>query len=561
VARMLLHLNIENFALVDKLEVDFKTGMNVLTGETGAGKSIIVGAIAQLLGEKADKDDIRSGTKMAVVEGEFDISGLNIIQEILNKSDIESDGNRITLRKEIPINRASRSFINGQMVTLTQLKEISNHLAELFGQHSHQQLLDEKNHQSFLDRFAGLTEEVDKLSEIYRNWQICKKNLNNLVKRRDTDKRERELLLFQRDEIEKARIRAGEEEELLNERRILDSAQLLGEKSGLIINLLDGDDNAVLTSLNVCRKELTNMSGKDQSLESKADLLEQILVNIEDLRTEIEAYMSNIPNDPKRLEDINLRLDEIYLLKKKYGGSEELVLQTLDQIKQQLTTKIDIDDNISLVRNEEENLKNKYYHLAEEISTLRKKAAIELSRKVAEELVRVGMDSAKFEYEFIYEQDPDGLDLNGSKVKPSPEGLETGRFLISANPGEPVKPLARTASGGEISRIMLALKAADKKVHIGHLPLMVFDEIDAGIGGKTAIKVAERLAEASQNAQLLIITHLHQIASVADHHYAVEKVVAKGDSGRKVVKLQELNKSKRKQEIERMISLPGEINV
>nr|MBN2278221.1 DNA repair protein RecN [candidate division Zixibacteria bacterium] len=558
---MLKHLAIENFALVDRLEIDFKPGLNVLTGETGAGKSIIVGAIAQLLGEKADKDDIRSGTKLAVIEGEFDLSGNDTIKRILDSLQIEYEESIIILRREIPENRASRSFINGRMVPLVQLREITAHLAELFGQHSHQQLLDEKNHLLFLDRYAGLTHPIEALQDVYHGWQGVKRDLAGLEARRDTERNERELLLFQKEEIEKARIRAGEEEELLAERKILDSSQVLGEKSNLILSLLDGDDSTALSILNTCRRELTTMAGLDKSLEKKAEMLDQAIINLEELRSEIEAYLSDIPDDPERLEAINLRLDEIYRLKKKYGGSEEAILTTLTRINEQLMVKIDVDDRLRILGTEEKDLRHKYCRQAGEISAERRKAAADLAARVGQELELVGMEAARFEFEFDYESDPDGIEFEKRKLKPGPLGWETGRFLISANPGEPFKPLARTASGGEISRIMLAIKAADKKYYKEFRPLMVFDEIDAGIGGQTANLVAGRLAAAAREAQLLVITHLHQIAGLADHHFAVEKTDSKGRSGRKIISIRELNKPERRKEIDRMISLPNGINI
>ncbi|UCD95166.1 MAG: AAA family ATPase, partial [Candidatus Zixiibacteriota bacterium] len=236
---MLRRLHIENFALVDELDIDFLDGMSVLTGETGAGKSIIVGAIGRLLGEKADKDDIRSGARLAAIEGDFDIKASPEIQDALNNLEIESDGEAMTLRREIITNRPSKSFINGQMVTLARLREISGHLAELFGQHSHQLLLDEKNHQSFLDRFAGISDDVETLREIHAGWQKTKLELAQLESRKEIEKNERELLLFQKEEIEKAKIRVGEEEELIAEKKILDSSQLLGEKSASILQMLD----------------------------------------------------------------------------------------------------------------------------------------------------------------------------------------------------------------------------------------------------------------------------------------------------------------------------------
>jgi len=553
---MIKRLYIENFALVEKLEINFEEGMNVLTGETGAGKSIIVGALACLLGEKAGKDDIRSGTKLAVIESDFNINNFPEIKNSLNEIDIDCNEDIITIRREIPRTKSSKCFINGQLITVTQLKTVTDNLAELFGQHSHQLLLDEKHHPAFLDRYARLENKVIELRQIYNDWDRTKKELLHLRSRIEIEKNERELLLFQKEEIEKAKIFPGEEEQLTTEKKILDASQILGEKSSSILNLTEQNENSALELLNICRKELTDMTGFDEALLKKAELLDQAIINLEEFRGEIEAYLSDIPDNPERLEEINLRLDEIYRLKKKYGGSEESILSTLDQINEQLKHKINVDERISILENEENRIFEKYKSLALDISAIRKKASADLEKTVVKELNKLGIDSASFEYEFIYEENSDGINMENRIVKPGPDGLETGRFLISANPGEPLKPLAKTASGGEISRIMLALKASERKQYKKYQPLLVFDEIDAGIGGETANIVAERLLDLSKEYQLLVITHLHQIAAAGNAHYAVTKTDTK--SKRKTVSVRQLNKTERKSEIKRMLSLPQE---
>jgi DNA repair protein RecN (Recombination protein N) len=556
---MIKRIYIENFALVEKLEINFEDGMNVLTGETGAGKSIIVGALACLLGERAGKDDIRTGAKLAAIEAEFTVSGIPKIENKLIELEIDCDDSVINLRREVPLTRSSKCFINNRLVTLAQLKSITDDLAELFGQHSHQLLLDERNHPAFLDRFARLDEKVNILRQIYHNWDSTKKELANLQSRIEIEKNERELLLFQKEEIEKAKISSGEEEQLIAEKKILDSSQILGEKSSLILYLLEQNENSALEILNSCQKELTGITNLDERLVKKAELLDQAIINLEEFRGEIEAYLSDIPDNPERLEEINLRLDEIYRLKKKYGGSEESILSTLEKIYEQLKLKINVDERISILENEENRLFEKYKTLALEISAVRKKASAELEKMVIKELKNLGIDSAAFEYEFIYEDDTDGIKLENRIVRMGPDGLESGRFLISANPGEPLKPLAQTASGGEISRIMLALKASDRKKSKKYKPLLVFDEIDSGIGGETANIVAERLKRLSDDYQLLVITHLHQIAALGDNHYAVAKIDTK--SKRKIISVRQLDKAEKKTEIKRMLSLPQEIEI
>jgi len=547
---MLRRLYLENFALTDKLEIEFDSGLSVLTGETGAGKSIIVGAIARMLGERADRDDIRSGCTQAVIESDFDISGengdnLSDIHAELDNLDIEIDSDILNIRREIFAKRSSKSYINGRLVTLGQLRRIGRYLAELYGQHSHQRLLDENNHLAFLDSFTGTTDKVEKLRWLFNNWDKTGKELEQLISNREQRKRELELLKFQKEEIEKADIRVGEETELQDEKRLLDSSQKLAGKASNILNLIDRQEPSAIEILETCRSEFSEMALIDKSLSKTGELLNQAIININELRTEIESYQSSIPDDPNRQEQINIRLDELFRLKNKYGGSEEAIIATLDRINEKIGDKLNIDDKIrSLQQQQKENF-DRYYRLASEISSKRKKASKNLSKKVEQELAQLGMDKSKFQFEFRYESDTAGIEWDGKKIKPLPDGFETGRFLISANPGEPLKPLAGTASGGEISRIMLALKAAEKqniKKPDGSGNLLVFDEIDVGIGGVTANAVAEKLDLLAQRYQLLVVTHLHQIAAKGRYHYAVKKTSQKS-TGRNIITVRKLNSS------------------
>lgn len=549
---MLKRLYLENFALVDKLEIEFFSGMNVLTGETGAGKSIIVGALARILGETAEKDDIRSGFKMAAAEADFDISGRDDIAEALKRLEIEPDGDIITIRREIFLKKASRCLLNSQQITLKDLRPLSTLLAELYGQHSHQLLLDENNHLGFLDHFGGLDDDAETVRDYYYNWEAATKRLSRLLATRDHAQRERELLLFQKEEIEKAEIQVGEEEKLLAERKILDSSRTLNEKSNLILSLLDDRETSAIELLGGAQKELSDMARLDETLKDSEELIEQAVINIEELRANIEAYRSSIPDDPARQEEINLRLDELFRLKKKYGGSEESILKTLEEIDHGLINRPDVDREIKQFREQEKNALAEYTEKAFELSQKRHDAAKKISSKVEQELAGLGMDKARFSFEFICTEDDKGIEHNGRRLKPFPEGLENGRFLITANPGEPPKPLARTASGGEISRIMLAIKAAERDR--ASACFLVFDEIDVGIGGMTALAVAEKLASLAKHQQLLVITHLHQIAKEGTHHFAVQKN-SETKEGRRTIKVKYLSKNEKSAEIKRMLAL------
>ncbi len=553
---MLKRIYIENFALVEKLEVEFGSGMNVLTGETGAGKSIIVGAIAQLLGERAEKEDIRSGARAAIIEGEFDISGQDR-KESRSAADLET-GDTICIRKEIQSKGGARLFLDSQLVTLAQLRSLTVQIADLFGQHSHQQLLDEQNHLQYLDRFAGISERVENLREIFSRWQNLRREYEELQRHQERDRTERELLQYQRDEIQKAEVRNGEEEELIGERKILDASIMLAEKSEKILEMLDGDENSAANLLNSCRRELGQMVPADEKLRPAQELLESALVSLEEFRSEIERYHASIPDDPERLEKINQRLDTLFRLKKKYGGSEEAILATLKTIEERLNSTLDVASRLKFLREETERHSKEYEKESREISAVRKKASEELAGLVQRELSLLGFEQARFEIEFIYDDDPDGVLIENRRVKPCPHGLENGRFLISANPGEPLKSLVKTASGGELSRIMLALLAANLPQKSGNRRLLVFDEVDAGIGGETARAVGKKLASLAEYYQLIVVTHLHQIASFAQAHFAVEKVEASG-ARRRTVSIRKLEKGEREKEIKRMLSLPETI--
>lgn len=549
---MLTRLKISNVALVDTVELAFNPGLTVLTGETGAGKSVIVTALSLVLGGRADREYVRHGSAMAAVEADFDISPLGPryakeYAEYLAKG-------ALRVRREITADGKSKAKINGDVTTVARLNELTNPIAEILGQHANQLLMSEDNHLLFLDYFGSLDAARESVHGLFEHWDRVTTELRRVRSRREQLARERELLLFQRDEIEKAQVRVGEEEELSNEKRKLDSARDLMADASAIQEILDGDEISVLTMLREARKRLDTMAQIDNTLESQATELTDIDFRIEDIRRFIEQYGGSIEDDPVRLEEINARLDELYRLRKKYGGSEEAILQTLESIERQLKDRPDTDSLIQQLEKENEACRSAYSKEALALSEARRSAAVYLSKLVKRELAELAIDNGGFEFEFIYEDDRNGILLNDRAVKPLPHGLESGRFLFSANPGEPLRSLVKTASGGEISRVLLALKAAEKKNQKTLHPLLVFDEVDAGIGGQTALEVAKKLKKLSENRQVLVITHLHQIARLADHHLAVRKSSDK--THRAVIEVTELDTAGVAKELDRMVALP-----
>ncbi|MBI5267408.1 MAG: DNA repair protein RecN [candidate division Zixibacteria bacterium] len=549
---MLKRLNIQNIALVTEAELLFEPGMSVLTGETGAGKSVIVTALGLALGDRVDKDQMRHGADKAIVEATFDVGSLPSTYKTTFGEFIH-DG-LITVQREINRDGSSKVKINGTPSTLGTLRDLTTPVAEIVGQHANQMLMDEQNHLLFLDGFASLDGIRQEVSELFDQWQKSVFDLRRTLDRRDNLAGERELLLFQKNEIEKAHIRPGEEEELVKERKILDSARTLMSGCGAIQELLDGDTASVLIQIRQARRELDKMAQIDTYLEQPLSELADADYRIEDIRRTLEQYGASIADNPARIEQINLRLDELYALKKKYGGSEEAILKTLDAVTARLSDRPDTDEYIAELEERTQRNEKAYTAKAMELHELRLKAASYLRKVALKELAELAIDNGGFELEFLYEDDPKGIILDGRGVRPTEVGLERGRFLFSANPGEPLKSLVKTASGGEISRVLLALKAAARKNAKSLHSLLVFDEVDAGIGGQTAVAVGEKIKRLAEGSQMIVVTHLHQIARLATHHYAAEKVKKPG--GRLVISVSKLDYDGVTRELSRMMALP-----
>lgn len=548
---MLTRLLIENIALVDQLELTFDPGLSVLSGETGAGKSVIVTAIALALGDRAEKEFIRQGCDQAVVEATFDISALPGRYKKAF-ADYLSD-KQLVVRRELTRHGQSKVKINQELSSVSRLKELTSPIAEIVGQHASQMLMDEDNHLIFLDNFANLNEACQSVRVTFHEWETVHKELKRLIGQRDQLTAERELLLFQRKEIDDAAVLPGEENELLIERKILDSSRALIQSSAMISDALDGEDVSALNLLRAASKELQKMAEIDETLDEKASELVDLDFRLSELRQSLEQYGSNIPDDPARLEEINLRLDELYRLKKKYGSSEEAIIETLAEINRQLADRPNVSARIEQLEQANERLRAEYSDKATALSEARHKAAKYLATIVLKELTELAINAGGFEFQFIYEEYDSGIILDGQAVKPFAHGLEHGRILFSANPGEAVQSLVKTASGGEISRVLLALKAAETKQSGKGNLMFIFDEVDAGIGGQTAIEVGRKLKKLSVKNQTIVITHLHQIARLADHHYLADKTEI---NGRSVISVRRLDESAKRLEIDRMVALP-----
>ena len=543
---MLKNLHITDFAIVANLKVDFFEGLNILSGETGAGKSIILGALNLLLGERASTEMIRTGTETAVVEGRFDTNPH--ASAILKKLDIGMNDKQIEIRREVRRNSSSRCFINGSMVTVADLKTVGETLVDLVGQHHGQLLLDSRNHISFLDDFAGNAKLLNEFIEVYDRLIKSQTDLDQLEKKIQSEKEKTELYRFQSDEIESAGLSTQEEDSLNAEKQILENAEKLKSAYYEIASSIYQNENSVTDILTSSLSELENLRKLDDSLTDNIKSLKDSLYAIQEAGRFLESRSEEIVHDPARLEEIEERLETYYKLKKKYGGSIEALLTYRAEINAALENFTDCSDRLTELRAESSGLLKQATTLAHQLSNKRHKASTKLAKQISTALDKLNM--GKVEFQVLVEDKY--KDLQGSDEKAialDRDGYNIVEFLFSPNPGEDLKSLARIASGGELSRVLLALKSIVSGKNKS--ACLVFDEIDTGIGGKTASAVGKSLQELARNHQVIVITHLQQIASCGENHFLVFK---EKTEGRMTTRIKKLTLKQRKEEIGRMIS-------
>ncbi len=514
---MIGKLRIKNYAIIDELEIEFGKGFNVFTGETGAGKSIIIGALSLLLGEKGDPDMIRSGADEAEVEGVF-----------------EKGDETLTIKRILSRKGKSTVLINGKKSSLRELKEKGKYLFDIHGQHEHQLLLSEDTHLDFLDAYGELFPLRERVGEKVREVKNLKERIENLKEKVRLLEEKEELYRFQVDEIEKANLTPGEDEELEREKEKLENLERIREKVSLALEEIYERDGSTLEVLGRTIKELEDVP-VDEELREIKNRMEEALSILEDLQSPLAGYLSSLDTDPARLDEVMERLELIERLKKKYGSTIEEILAYKEKVKNEVFNKEEIEEEIKKLEKELRDKERELEELAEELSQKRKKVKEKLERSIEEELKGLGM-RAEFEIEM--------------KNQPIDErGKDTARFLISTNPGEPLKPLRKVASGGELSRIMLAIKTILSG--IDRVLGVVFDEIDAGIGGRIGEAVGRRMKRIGRERQVICITHLPQIAALGDHHFVVYK---KEEKGRVVTRIKKLEGDERIREIARMLT-------
>ncbi len=525
---MLAELHVYQYALIEELHLTWSQGFNVLTGETGAGKSIVIGALGALLGARASADVIRSGAESARVEAVFQVGEHGPVAEALQRLELWEDGGMVILTRELSRSGRHRCRINGRLVSLGLLGEVGRLLVEIHGQHENQALLRPDVHLDLLDAFAG--PEVGQLRRevqaAYRRVQQASAALRELEDGARERARRLDLLAFQIAEIEEANLQPGEDEALLAERQRLLHAQRLREELAACYSLLyEGTQEAAaaVDVLGECASRLGAAARLDQELAPLASQVEALAAQLQELARALRRYQEGLVADPQRLEQVEARLELITRLKKKYGSTIPEVLSFAEDCRRQHRALEGSEERADALRAELARLSAELAERSARLSRARRQAAQRLSARVEGELAELGMQSARLSVSFG--PVTDGVDAEGGRV--GPRGADQIEFLLAANPGEGFRPLARSASGGELARVMLALRTVLQGDEQG-VPTQIFDEVDAGIGGRTAHAVGERLARLAAQRQVICITHLAQVASFADGHFAVEKYVTDG---------------------------------
>ncbi len=531
---MLTDLVIKNVAIIEELHVAFLQGLNILTGETGAGKSIIIDAINLVMGGRASADSIRTGEDEATVECVFDIDGNDEVRGILVRAGFEA-GRELLVKRTISRSGRNRVFLNGSLATTSLLSEVTPRLVNIYGQHESQTLLKPENHVFLLDGFGALPPVRQRFMELHREFRSVAEKLRNMEKAEADVSRRVDLLRFQVGEIAAAGLRAGEDADLAEERqRLLHIEQLLRASRGVYQNLYDGD-NAVLGSLRALIHDVEEGGKFDGELSRVANRLNEAYLQIEDGALCLRDYGSRLEADPGRLQELDDRLDLINRLKKKYGPAVEDVISFGRSAEEELAGLETGSENRGQLQKRLEELGKTLAEEGMRLSQLRRETAEKLERSMEQELAELAMKNARFRVGFTVLEEPRAT------------GMDRVEFLFSPNPGEEPRPLARIASGGELSRLMLALKQVLPESDV---PTLIFDEVDSGIGGAVSAKVGRKLKQVSLRQQVLCITHLPQVAACADHHFKVEKT---SRSGRTTTGIALLSREARVGEMARML--------
>ena len=544
---VLVELRLENYAVVDNLAVEFAAGLNLLTGETGAGKSILIDALALLLGDKASSDIIRAGSDKAVISAVFEVEGGagKRVAEALEANGLDSDDDAVILRREIAAAGKGRVFVNNQPATVAVLRQLAPYLGTIHAQNESIFTFDGPTRLALLDTYAGTNLEAT--SAVYARW----KEIANRIEEFERDEQDRLHLLdlwsFQRREVEEAKLKAGEDERLESEKLVLANAEKIYSAAMNAFDLLYEGANSTASSLRAAQKHIKELAGYDAKFHEALAALDAARISVEDVGATVRDYAGGIQASPEHLSEIEDRLAILDRLKRKYGPTLDDVIRSGEEVRGRLAAMENKDETLRQMRMELAQAAEVYLHAARAISKKRYEAARKLEKLVEAEINDLAM-KAHFKIEVS------GTDEEGNWTA---SGFDQVVYLISTNPGEPLRQLEHIASGGELSRVMLALKSS-----VARTPLsaparraaqrtLVFDEIDTGIGGGAAEAVGRKLKSLSRSSQVLCVTHLPQIATFADHHYLIEK---KASAGRTRTSIREITGEERTEEVARMLS-------
>lgn len=550
---MLKELHIQNFAIIETLSLNFAPGLIIFTGETGAGKSIILDSLSAILGERMDTTVIRQGESKAIVEGLFELNAQtkSALRDLLEPEGLWDDEDYLTLGREIRAEGRTIARVNGRMVNLGLQSEIGALLVDLHGQSEHLSLLKTRNHRVLLDRYAHNKDLLEGYQIEYRHWQALNEKLQRL-NAIEKDATERvDLLRYQIQEIESAKLQPGEDEELRSERTRLANAEALSALSQQALMAIDEgspESNAATDLVGQAARFLQDLARIDASTQALAERAEESLSALADIAYELRDYLETVEFNPVRLDQLEERLNLLQILKKKYGGSIEAVLAHLQKSKAELDTIDTLDEQIEEIRQKIQAVEATLAEKALELSETRKTSALKMQEALTKELDSLQMQKASFQVHISSIPSEDGLMVNGKKMTFDQNGIDQIEFLIETNLGEGYKPLVKIASGGETSRLMLALKHV--LAEVDQTPTLVFDEIDTGIGGRVGMTVGKMLWQLGREHQVLCVTHLPQLAAFADQHYKASK---HEKDGRTLTNVQILSTNQREQELASML--------
>ena len=548
---MLTELRIQNFAIIQELELQPGSGLLIFTGETGAGKSIILDAIMTLVGGRVDATMVRQGEERAVLEAVFSLpdTSREQIVAILEREDLYEAETYLTLGREIRANGRNVARVNGRSVNVGLLKELGSYLVDIHGQSEHLSLLDVRSHLGLLDRYAGGDTELAAYQAVYHQLQQVWRELKALRELEQEAEKRSELLNFQAQEIEAAKLKPGEEEELAQERNRLANAEALASSAQEALTILDEgnpESSSATDLLGQAARLLSTLARIDPEQTALTDQVELVTATLSEVSRDLRGYLDSIEFNPKRLEQVETRLELIHQLKRKYGGSIDAVLAYGESARQQLERVQHAGERIEELTEEEKRLIEQVTRAGETLSIKRRQAALQLGKDMAGELDDLSLEGAEFAVQFADRDDTKKIEFKES-------GIDEVEFLIAPNPGEGLKPLVKIASGGETSRLMLALK--NVLAHADYIPTLIFDEIDQGIGGRVGFVVGEKMWHLGRRHQVMCVTHLPQLAAFGDEHYRVSKQVS---GERTLTGVKKLAGAERERELAQMAGSVGE---